>query len=310
MTTTWADVSHHQGRPIDGTYPHRIFAFRTNSGDIRDQLALDNARQARAMLEAGDLAAVFPYYFFRPDGANCDLHREVLIEAGLWLHPRTATMVDVEDAGGAIRGDQSAEVNDEIDRISGWYGDSRRVFGYLNAVANAGLWKTRPAGLRFVTPSYSHTPGAWAATPPPKWMQDAAIAQQYTDRGHCTPWPHGVDLNLSALDLPELLAELGINHSGGNPVSDPVTAGAGQLNPFPAKLRQIRHPEHVNSSTGSPDEPWPYDMWADIWNETVWDGFQLPGAVDDEAKSLAGWVLEIAANTRAIMAKLDKLGPR
>lgn len=93
-------------------------------------------------------------------------------------------------------------------------------------------------------------------------------------------------------------------------MSDPVTTGAGQLAPFPDKIRQIRHPEHVNSSTASPAEAWPYDMWADIWNEVVWDGFQLPAAVDDEPKSLVGWVLEIAANTRAILAKLDQLGAR
>lgn len=309
MTTTWADVSHHQGRAIDDTYPHRIFAFRTNSGDIRDALALDNARRARTMLDAGDLDAVFPYYFFRPGQANCDLHRDLLTEAGLWLHPRTATMVDVEDAAGTIRGDQSAEVNDEIARLRGWYGDDRRVFGYLNAVANPDLWKNRPPGLRWVTPSYSHTPGEWASTPPPVWMRTAAFAQQYTDRGRCDPWPAGVDLNLSPLDIPELLALLGIDHSGGNPVSDPVTAGAGQLNPFPDKIRQIRHPEHVNSSTGSPAEAWPYDIWADLWNETVWDGFELPedSDGDDDPKSLVGWVLDIAAATRAIQVRLGAI---
>ncbi|WP_280305358.1 hypothetical protein [Nocardia neocaledoniensis] len=310
MTTTWADVSHHQAVPIDDTYPHRIFAFRTNSGDAEDRLALENARRARAMLDDGRLAAVFPYYFYRPGQLNCDLHRDLLTEAGLWLHPHTATMVDVEDAGGLTRGDQSTEVNDEVARLRHWYGDPRRVFGYLNAVANADLWTVRPTGLKFVTPSYSHTPGQWASTPPPAWMQTAAFAQQYTDRGRCAPWPAGVDLNVSPLDITEVLELLGINDQGGNPVSDPVTTGAGQLAPFPDKIRQIRHPEHVNSSTASPAEAWPYDMWADIWNEVVWDGFQLPAAVDDEPKSLVGWVLEIAANTRAILAKLDQLGAR
>lgn len=315
MTTIWADVSQYQGMPVDNSYPHRVFCFRTNSGDVRDTFAAENARRAKVMLEAGRLDAVFPYYFFRPGQANCDLHREILTTAGLWLDPRTATMVDVEDAGGQISGDHSAEINSEVSRLRGWYGDDRRVFGYFNAVANAGLWRARPAGMRFVTPSYSHRPGVWASTAPPAWMQAEAIAQQYTDRGQCAPWPTGVDLNHSTLELPELLALLGI--TGGRTVADPITVAAGQLQPFPNKTRQILNPENVNESTRSPKAPWTYDMWADTWNETVWDGFKLPGTEEDsdaEAHSLVGWVLTAVADGRArdavlarVEEKLDRL---
>lgn len=315
MTTEWADVSQYQTDnakhpvPIDHSYPHQVFAFRTNSGDTGDAIAHENARRALAMLESGQLAAVLPYYFFRPGQANCDLHRKILADAGLWGHPRTASMVDLEDGGGTVRGDQSAEVNDEIERLRGWYGDPRRVVAYFNAVGNAALWPTRPEGLRFVTPSYSHVPQVWAGTAPPAWMQAAAFAQQYTDRGRCAPWPQPVDLNVSALELPALLALLGIDHNqGGNPVSDnasdPVTIAAGQLHPWPDRIRQINHPENVNNSTRAPVAPWTYDMWADIWNETVWDGFALPALHDDEPKSLAGWVLDNAASNRAIAARL------
>ncbi|BCK58384.1 hypothetical protein [Nocardia wallacei] len=321
MTVTWADTSHYQrdaagqSIPIDDSYPHPVFCFRTNSGDRVDEIAEENARRALAMLDSGKLQAVLPYYFFWPGQGNCDLHREILERAGLWLHPRTATMVDVEDAGGQITGDQSAEVNDEVERLRRWYGNPRRVIGYLNAVANAGLWRSRPAGMRFVTPSYSHRPGVWASNPPPQWMRELAIAQQWTDRGRCAPWPYGVDLNQSPLELPDLLALLGIE---GGTVSDPITVGAGQLRPpEEPRLRQILHPENVSPSTRSPEEAWPYDMWADFWNEVVWDGFTLPGAKDDpdpETHSLVGWVLAAVEEGRArdetlnrLEAKLDRL---
>ncbi|MFJ1461868.1 hypothetical protein [Nocardia sp. N2S4-5] len=309
MTVTWADVSHHQGIPIDNSYPHRLFAFRTNSGDARDTLAVENIRRVLAMLETGRLDAVIAYYFFRPGAANCDLHRDILTGGGLWGHPRLVTMVDVEDAGGAIRGDQSAEVNDEVERLRRWYGNPARVIGYLNAVANAGLWRTRPAGMRFVTPSYSHNPGEWASTPPPQWMQEIAFAQQFTDDGRCAPWSFGVDLNYSPLELPELLALLGI--TGGTPVSDPITVGAGQLLPTEDRLRQINRPENVNPSTRSPKEPWPYDMWADQWNETVWDGYdfapEMADMKDDEKRSLIGLVRTIGARQTRLREQLDRI---
>ena len=322
MSVTWADTSQYNtgtsGLPvlIDDSYPFPVYSFRTNSGDATDTVAVEQARRVRAMLDSGKLKAALPYYFFRPGQANCDLHRDVLTEAGLWGHPRIATMVDVEDANGAIRGDQSAEVNDEVDRLRRWYSNSKRVIGYLNAVANAALWRTRPAGMPFVTPNYSGAPGVWASSPPPQWMQTLAIAQQYTDRGTCAPWPNGVDLNYSPLELADLLARLGIE-DGGNAVSDPVTEGAGQLHPFPDKIRQIVHPDNVNSSTRTPAEPWPFDIWGDLWNEAVWDGFTLPGAAegdaDAERHSLVGWVTTAVAEGRArdealarIEAKLDK----
>ncbi|WP_280389321.1 hypothetical protein [Nocardia wallacei] len=314
MTVTWADTSQYNVDaannpvPIDESYPFEVYSFRTNSGDHTDLIALENARRVRAMLDSGKLKAAFPYYFFRPGQGNCDLHRDILTEAGLWGHPRTATMTDVEGAGGAIRGDQSAEVNDEIERLRGWYGDPRRVFGYLNAVADPGLWRTRPTGLPFVTPSYSHRPGVWATNPPPQWMQEIAFAQQWTDRGRCAPWPYGVDLNQSPLELPDLLALLGIE---GGTVSDPIAVGAGQLRPTENRLRQINHPENVNPSTRSPKEPWPYDMWADTWNEVVHDGYdfarEMADVPDDEKRSLVGMVRTIGARQSRLREQLDRI---
>jgi len=305
MGTTWADVSQYQAIPVDDRYPHPVFCFRTNTGDRTDALALENARRALELLDRGQLHAVIAYYFFWPGQANCDLHREILEEAELWGHPRLASMLDIEGAtvndGKRIRGDQSAEVNDEAERLASWHGDRRRVIGYWNPLADPELWPTRPDWLRLVVPSYECTPGQPARKPP------GFFAHQYTDRGHCAPWPNGVDLNFTDLELPDLLASLGIQ--GGKTMADPVTEGAGQLHPFEGKLRQINHPDHVNSSTRSPNEPWPYDIWADLWNEGVWDGFALPkpDELTEDPKSLVGWTLDTAARVRGLERKVDTI---
>lgn len=61
----------------------------------------------------------------------------------------------------------------------------------------------------------------------------------------------------------------------GELVSDTVETAAGQLLPHPQRIRQINRPDNVSPSTRTPDEPWTYDMWADIWNEGVWDGYDI-----------------------------------
>ena len=302
--TEWSDTSQYQEIPVDDSYPHRIYSFRTNSGDKRDTIGVENARRAKGMLDRGRLDVAIAYYFFRPGQANCDLHRAMLEESGLWGHPRLVTMIDVEDANGQISGDQSAEVNDEAGRLAGWYGSNKRVIGYLNAVANAGLWRTRPQWMRFVTPNYSHqSGGVWAQNPPPQWMKDIAFAQQYTDRGQCAPWPKGVDLNYSPLSVPDLLGMFGIQ---GGTVADPVVEGAAQLHPFPDHFRQIKRPENVNVDNAA--EAWPYAAWADTWNEVVWDGFKLSAAPlgDDAEASLIAWTLDTNKRLRSVEQKLDR----
>ena len=94
--TYWADVSQYQKRPVDREYPYSVFAFRTNSGDKEDTLVAENCAAALELLEMEQLELVIPYYFFRPGQANCDLHRQILTDHGLWLHPRTVSMIDVE----------------------------------------------------------------------------------------------------------------------------------------------------------------------------------------------------------------------
>ncbi|MBM4575991.1 hypothetical protein GS415_10365 [Rhodococcus hoagii] len=130
----WADVSQYQRRPttLPASDPGRALQLGQRS---RHRLEA-NARWAKVALDSGRLDAFGVYYFFRPGQANCDLHREMLEQVGLWRHPKVFTMVDVEGAGGQIRGNHTVEINDEVQRLQGWYGDKRRVIGYLNPKAD------------------------------------------------------------------------------------------------------------------------------------------------------------------------------
>lgn len=210
--TFWVDVSQWQ-ESIAAGYPHRVFSFRTNSGDVRDTKALENARRAKEMLEDGDLDIVIPYYFFRPGQANCDLHRQILEEAGLFKHPRTVTMVDVEGDNGSVTGDNSWEINDEVNRLGGWYGDNRRVIGYYNSNADPGLWKARQ-GINLVVPQYYRTPGDISSIRDEQVKVDA-IAHQFTDKAtDQKPWaPANVDVNWSPYNVDELLMLFGMKEA-------------------------------------------------------------------------------------------------
>jgi hypothetical protein len=212
----WNDVSQYQVVPVDDSYKYRIFSFRTNSGDKLDTLADENARRAKQMLDAGKLDIVIPYYFFRPGEANCDLHRVVLTNAGLFNHPRTVTMVDVEGAAGQVTGDNSWEINDEIGRIRGWYGNYQRVIGYLNPNADPTLWTTR-GGINLVIPQYNpvtskqRTPGDISTIRDSQAKIDA-IAHQFTSTAtDQNPWNGtSVDVNWSPYSVDELLQLFGM----------------------------------------------------------------------------------------------------
>jgi hypothetical protein len=212
--TSWADVSQYQGRPVDSTYPYGVLSFRTNSGDKVDTLALENARSAKKALASGGSSLVIPYYFFRPGEENCDLHRKVLEDAGLWNVDGTITMVDVESAGGAIKGDQSWEINDEVNRIRGWYGNTRRVCGYWNPNADSGLWLTRPYALELIIPQYNNRPGDLTGVHDNIAVREA-FAHQYTDKAtDVPPWSgQGVDMNWSVYTLAELLTLFGLKEA-------------------------------------------------------------------------------------------------
>ena len=209
--TFWADVSQYQGKPVDSSYPYGVLSFRTNSGDQTDTLAAINAASALAALESGGSDLIIPYYFFRPGQENCDLHREILEAAGLWLHDGVVSMVDVESAGGEITGDQSVEVNDEINRMRGWYGNQRRVCGYWNPNADASLWLHRPYALELIIPQYNGRPGDLSGVQD-NLARREAFAHQYTDAAtDIAPWSgQKVDANWTPYTVAELLTLFGM----------------------------------------------------------------------------------------------------
>jgi len=293
MGTYWADVSQYQ-RVVDDSYPHRVFSFRTNSGDKRDTNAAANLKWGLKALAEGRIDVLIPYYFFRPGQANCDLWREVVTVDGK-IHPRIVCMVDVEGDRGTVAGDNSVEINDEVNRVRGWLSGAR-VVGYLNPKADPGLWVSRP-GIPLVVPHYNNAAGQSYDFPD-------RFAHQYSDRVQCAPFGP-CDANYSNLDIPGLLRLFGITE--GAPMADVVREGAGQLHPFAGKIRQVVNPQNVNSSTKTPEAAWPYDIWADLWNESVWDGYSLPSQADGEKRSLVGWVLDTNERVRSVEAKLDAI---
>ncbi|MFF0816645.1 C39 family peptidase [Rhodococcus sp. NPDC003318] len=101
----------------------------------------------------------------------------------------------------------------------------------------------------------------------------------------------------------------------GETVSEYINQAAVQLHPFPGLIRQINRPQNVNESTRTPEGPWPGAEWADIWNEVVWDGFDIrpeyAEVPDDVGRSLVALVMTIAArqvrDTNAEKAQLDRI---
>ncbi|MBF6085231.1 hypothetical protein IU485_28075 [Nocardia cyriacigeorgica] len=196
----------------------------------------ENARRAKAMLDNGTLNILIVYYFFWPGQANVDLHRKMLEDAGLWGHPRVASMIDVESAGGRITGNHSPEINDEIARLRGWYDNPDRVIGYFNPIADPGLWTDRPGDLKLVVPHYNNRPGD-------SYDYPGRFAHQYSDAAPCRPFGP-CDGNFTGMDLPELESMLGIGEqmskaeqvmtqlSGDNVGSTAGNFGWKQLRPF------------------------------------------------------------------------------
>lgn len=97
----------------------------------------------------------------------------------------------------------------------------------------------------------------------------------------------------------------------GGTMTNVVEEGALQLRPHPGLLRKINRPQNVNESTRDPNNAWPYAMWADVWNETVWDGYDIApeyaDVPDNVGRSLVALVQTVAARQVRIEAKIDRL---
>lgn len=198
--TVWADVSEHNGRPVDLTYPHRALAYRSNDGTYTDALFHANDTAAGRLLARRQLALTVVYFVWRTNWQQtlATLKQQL----GTAHRPRTAVMIDVESWNGQIRGDHSSDLNATRAALRVWLTslrprwqqrrpfaavfrswDRRRVIGYGNVYDLRAIWPDS-GDTRFVVASYGSVP-----------TYPGMIAHQYTDTGSCAPWGHPVDLN-------------------------------------------------------------------------------------------------------------------
>lgn len=317
MGTYWADVSQFQ-RPVDDSYPHRVFSFRTNTGSVKDTRADANLTWALQALADGDLDIVIPYYFFRPGAANCDLWREVVTRAGR-IDPRIVCMVDVESGSGSSQGaipirDHSAEINDEIARVRGWLGGAR-VIGYYNPKADPVLWQTR-GDVPLVVPHYNGTPGVTYTYP-------KRFAHQYSDKVPCAPFGP-CDANYTDLSIPQLTTLFGITEGEDTMAvlnqdqANAVAEGGAQLKRYAGRIRLpsawLR--KILGNSWLDKEGPRFADAFAAVVNEIVWDGYDFTSPIndialldipDEQGKNLVTMVRQIGARQSRIEKKLDRL---
>lgn len=164
----FADVSYFQA-PVDDSYPHGIFSFRSNDGTFRDANFGHNYRWSAKQADTGQLACFIVYFYWRPNWEQTvDIHRE-MVEAAGGPHPKMIAMIDVE-SGGNPGGDQSAGINGAYWDLAEWLGDPKRVIGYANTGDFNSMWRVRPDGLRIIGAGYGRNPDL-----------PGQIAHQYTD---------------------------------------------------------------------------------------------------------------------------------
>jgi peptidoglycan hydrolase-like protein with peptidoglycan-binding domain len=170
--TQWADISEFQV-PVNDTYPYGFLCIRSNDGNHIDGKIQGNLSWCKSRVASGKLWGYMVYYFYRPgiDGAKI-----LMAQVGK-PDSRMTVMIDVENAGGQVSGNQSAAINAQYNELASWLGDARRVVGYGNTSDLDNLWPTKPNGIRLVIAAYGSNPGY-----PGKY------AHQYTDKGSCAPF--------------------------------------------------------------------------------------------------------------------------
>jgi hypothetical protein len=153
--TLWSDVSEFQC-PVNNSYPYNFFALRSHDGSHNDSNFMANVTWANDSVKSGKLWGYIVYYFYRPgfNGATSFINR-------IGPHPNSkmVAMIDVESAGGQVRGNQSAQINGEFNELAKYLGDARRVIGYGNTSDLNALWPTKPHGCRLIVAAYGSNPG-------------------------------------------------------------------------------------------------------------------------------------------------------
>lgn len=137
--TLYADISYFQ-HALDDSYQHPFVAFRSNDGDFIDPNFHINYAWSTSAVARGRLEGFLVYYVFEPAIDSSAIHRNLIGSP----HPRMATMVDVENWQGKIRGDHSATINAERNSLINWYGGNRlRQVAYGNESDLASMYPNR-----------------------------------------------------------------------------------------------------------------------------------------------------------------------
>lgn len=164
----FADVSYFQV-PVDDSYPHEIFSFRSNDGTFEDPNFAANYEWACKAADSGKLACFIVYFYWRPNWLDTVTVHRRMIEALGGPHPKMISMIDLE-SGGNPGGDQSDGINKAFWNIADWLGNQKRVIGYANSGDFESMWRVRPDGLRMIAAGYGRNP-----------QLPGQIAHQYTD---------------------------------------------------------------------------------------------------------------------------------
>lgn len=308
------DISNHQGEFDFAAAKVEGFTFATHKvteGDgYRDPLWPRAREQMRE-----HFPGAFGGYVFCRQSAHPEREADLLLQH--LGDPSIPIQLDYEDTdGGGSVEDMWARIQAIEARgmrvfatyVPRWYWQSRmgsRALGDVPA-----LWNSHyVTGTGFASTLYETQPATiaagWADFHPGapvhilQFSETARVAGQQ------------VDVNAFRGTESELRALFSGGTNEGVPVTDIVEEGAAQLHPHPGLLRQIRRPENVSESTRDPRSPWPYAMWADMWNETVWDGYDIrpeyADVPDDVGRSMIALLQTVAARQIRIEQKLDQL---
>lgn len=213
--TLWADVSSWQA-PVDDRYPHRVLAIRSNDGTYVDPRFAANYAWGLSALSSGRLDVLIVYYVWRQNYDETVNNHMRLLGAP---HPGVASMIDVENWNGQVRGDQSDGINANVASLARFYGNQLRVIGYGNRSDLDSLWPRKPAGIRLVVAAYGSNPA-----------YPGKLAHQYGDNVPCAPFGPCDGNSADGLDVAAVKDALGL--TGQAPV--PPTPPPGPPSGYPA----------------------------------------------------------------------------
>lgn len=166
MSVVFTDISEFQ-IPLNDSYPYRWVAFRHSDGTYVDPNFNANYAWARAAVASNKITGFIVYHVFRP-GVTAQV---ATLNGILKNNPSTAIMLDIENWGGQISGDHSAEIASLRAQI-GVGVNVRRIGGYANSSDYQNLFPTVPAGMWMIGAGYGSVNNS---------IVPNQIAQQYTD---------------------------------------------------------------------------------------------------------------------------------